>query len=76
MIPEDSLTAKSADEEKRSISNYVTSVHHDPAKGVDGVRREDNVLLAKLGYKSEFKREFSVSPLHDVWSNVLMRHSL
>ncbi|KAI0303990.1 amino acid transporter [Russula brevipes] len=50
----------SADEEKRSISNYVTSVHHDTAKGVDGVRREDNVLLAKLGYRAEFKREFSL----------------
>jgi hypothetical protein len=76
MIPEDLLTAKSADEEKRSISNYVTSTHHDPAMGVDGIRREDNVLLAKLGYRAEFKREFSVSPLHDVWSNVLMRAQL
>jgi hypothetical protein len=25
------------------------------------VRRADDVLLAKLGYKSEFRREFSVS---------------
>jgi hypothetical protein len=25
------------------------------------VHREDNILLGKLGYKSEFKREFSVS---------------
>ena len=26
------------------------------------LRRADDVMLAKLGYKSEFKREFSVSP--------------
>jgi len=50
----------SAEEKKESISNDVTPVHHD-AKGIQGIRRADNVLLAKLGYKSEFRREFSVS---------------
>ena len=50
----------SAEEKKFSISNDVTPVPHD-VKGIEGVRRADNVLLAKLGYRSEFKREFSVS---------------
>jgi hypothetical protein len=50
----------STEEKNFSISNDVTPVHHD-AKGIKGIRREDNILLAKLGYKSEFKREFSVS---------------
>lgn len=50
----------SADEKELSISNDVTPVHHD-VKGIEGIRRADNTLLAKLGYRSEFKREFSVS---------------
>lgn len=50
----------SVEEKKLSISNDVTPVQHD-AEGIQGIRRADNVLLAKLGYKSEFKREFSVS---------------
>ncbi|KAN0126751.1 Amino acid/polyamine transporter I [Russula decolorans] len=49
----------STEEKNFSISNDVTPVHHD-AKGIKGIRREDNILLAKLGYKSEFKREFSL----------------
>lgn len=57
----------SADNEKLSISNDVTSVHHD-VKGTESIRRDDNVLLAKLGYKSEFKREFSVSVFYDLWT--------
>jgi hypothetical protein len=48
-----------ADEEKSSISKDVILVHHDDKK-LDGVRRSDNILLARLGYKSEFRREFSV----------------
>jgi hypothetical protein len=52
----------STEEKKSSISNDVSPVHHDSdLKGVQGIRRADNVLLAKLGYRSEFKREFSVS---------------
>ena len=46
-------------EEKPSSSNDVVSVRNDT--GWENVRRADDVLLAKLGYKSEFKREFSVS---------------
>ena len=57
----------SADKEKLSISNDVTSVQHE-VKGTESTRRADNVLLAKLGYKSEFKREFSVSVLYDLWT--------
>lgn len=55
------------DEEKRSISNEAISVHHD-AKAIESTRRDDNILLAKLGYRSEFRREFSVSLLYDVRS--------
>jgi hypothetical protein len=57
----------SADKEKRSISDDVASVHNG-VKEKEGIRRADNVLLARLGYRSEFKREFSVSVLHEVWS--------
>ncbi|KAI0254804.1 amino acid/polyamine transporter I [Lactifluus subvellereus] len=49
----------SADEEKPTISNDVVLVHHD-YKGSDDPRRGDDILLAKLGYKSEFRREFSL----------------
>ncbi len=54
----------SADEKETSVSNDVTPVLSD-AKDIEGIRREDNALLAKLGYKSEFRREFSVSQLYD-----------
>jgi len=54
----------SAEKEQLSISNEVVSVHHD-VKGTENIRRADNVLLARLGYKSEFKREFSVSVPYD-----------
>jgi amino acid permease (GABA permease) len=46
------------DQEKSSASNDVVSVHKDSMS--DGVRRADDVLLAQLGYKSEFRREFSL----------------
>ena len=46
-------------QEKPPVSNDIVSVHDD--SGTDGVRRQDDILLAKLGYKSEFRREFSVS---------------
>jgi hypothetical protein len=56
------------DEKKpSSVSDEVTPVHHADDKGVESIRRDDNVLLAKLGYRSEFKREFSVSLFHDAW---------
>ena len=48
-----------ATEEKPTVSNDVVSVRNEA--GWDNVRRADDVLLAKLGYKSEFRREFSVS---------------
>ena len=53
----------SAEEKKSSVSNDVTSVHHG-AGDVETTRRADNILLAKLGYRSEFKREFSVSLIY------------
>jgi hypothetical protein len=63
-----------AEDEKKqsSISNDVTPVHHDE-KGVESIRRDDNVLLAKLGYRSEFKREFSVSLFYDHGHLILTR---
>ena len=56
----------SAEEKKSSVSNDVTSVHHGAASAgdVETTRRADNILLAKLGYRSEFKREFSVSLIY------------
>jgi hypothetical protein len=48
-----------ADQEKPTVSNDVVSVRNE--SGLETVRRADDVLLAKLGYKSEFRREFSVS---------------
>jgi hypothetical protein len=52
----------SADEEKPKISNDVVVVHHgDEKAGTNEIRRADDILLARLGYKSEFRREFSVS---------------
>lgn len=47
------------DSEKHPISNVVTSVHHR-VKEKESIRRDDNILLAKLGYRGEFKREFSL----------------
>ncbi|KAH9077072.1 amino acid/polyamine transporter I [Lactarius deliciosus] len=47
-----------SDVEKPSASNDVVSVHNGSESG--SVRREDDLLLAKLGYKSEFRREFSL----------------
>lgn len=44
--------------EKPSASNDVVPAQNDTE--LDGVRRTDDILLAKLGYKSEFKREFSL----------------
>ncbi|KAI0307071.1 amino acid permease-domain-containing protein [Multifurca ochricompacta] len=46
------------EEKKPSISIGVASVHHR-IKELDSIRRADGILLAKLGYKSEFRREFS-----------------
>lgn len=48
------------DEEKPSATNDIVSVRNESASACENVRRADDVLLAKLGYKSEFKREFSL----------------
>jgi hypothetical protein len=50
----------SADEEKPTISNDIVLVHHENKK-TEEIWHADDMLLAKLGYKSEFRREFSVS---------------
>lgn len=39
----------------------TTSIHVVPAQSQDAVKLADDARLAELGYKSEFKREFSVS---------------
>jgi hypothetical protein len=45
-------------EEADIVTESVSVSSQDDAPPV---HREDNILLRKLGYKSEFKREFSVS---------------
>ena len=54
------------DIEKHKFNNTV-NVHAVPVgpteETVEAIRHADDVLLAQLGYKSEFKREFSVSRL-------------
>jgi hypothetical protein len=47
---------------KHKDADIITeSVSVSSQDDVPPVHREDNILLRKLGYKSEFKREFSVS---------------
>ena len=66
-------TVTMSDAEKQSTTDKKGSVevnavlvhrqhHHGPTDESDigALRHADNVLLAKLGYKSEFRREFSV----------------
>lgn len=36
------------------------SISLNSQDGISPVHREDNIILQKLGYKSQFKREFSV----------------
>ncbi len=60
----------SAEDKKLSVSNNVNPVHPD-ARGIEGLRRADNVLLARLGYRSEFKREFSVSLLPSMHGHLI-----
>lgn len=40
----------------QTVDSGVTPDSHN----ISAVRHDDDVLLAQLGYKSEFKREFSV----------------
>ena len=54
---------------EKSGKNVVTTVadgslveKRSPNGSLLSVRHADDALLAELGYKSEFKREFSVSP--------------
>ena len=50
-------------DEKKAVKTS-TETAHEPGYGSDeslnAIRHADDVLLAKLGYKSEFRREFSV----------------
>ena len=54
-------------DEKRAVKTS-TEAAHGPGYGDDeslnAIRHADDELLAKLGYKSEFRREFSVCPIH------------
>ncbi|ETW84091.1 amino acid transporter [Heterobasidion irregulare TC 32-1] len=47
-------------EEKQDASVESAPVHNDLTAEQLGQRHADNALLAELGYKSEFKREFSL----------------
>ena len=56
------------DSSKRSDKSGVDIVIREKGQNSDNestltVRHADNVLLAQLGYKSQFRREFSVSVL-------------
>lgn len=60
--------SSSSESTKSEKQNVVTSTsvavdthtdHHHP--DLSELRHADDALLAQLGYKSEFKREFSVS---------------
>lgn len=56
--------------EKGGIETSVQPVDAGAAHGshdLSTVKHDDDVLLAQLGYKSEFKREFSV------WKAFIMR---
>ena len=50
-------------QEKQSATTITQEAGHHHHESLTEVRHADDVLLAKLGYKSEFKREFSVSLL-------------
>jgi hypothetical protein len=55
------MSTKSEKEATTIQTLNVSGVHG--SHNVGAVRHADDVLLAELGYKSEFKREFSVSRL-------------
>ena len=42
------------------VNSVTVDTHSRRSADDSSVRHADNVLLAKLGYKSEFRREFSV----------------
>lgn len=46
---------------RNSSINEVDLEPRLPDNALSTVQKRDDVLLAKLGYKGEFKREFSVS---------------
>lgn len=52
-------------DEKRTAATSVKQVDggSDDHESLTALRHADDALLAKLGYRSEFKREFSVSLL-------------
>lgn len=47
-------------EKDRTTLNTVEVAQSKDSHDIDSLRRADDVLLAELGYKSEFRREFSV----------------
>ena len=51
-------------DEKQVVKTSVTATdgtRYDDHEGLTALKHADDALLAQLGYKSEFKREFSVS---------------
>ena len=55
------MSSKSKDEIETNVDAVHT--HHDRHRNDDSLRHFDNDRLAELGYKPEFKREFSVRRL-------------
>jgi hypothetical protein len=47
-------------EKEKATVNTVDVSHTSDSHDVNALRHADDVLLAELGYKAEFKREFSV----------------
>jgi hypothetical protein len=60
---EEELSHKGEDDRAVTVVNEVYSLRH-----------EDDVLLAKLGYRSEFRREFSVNHLSTTFSRHTLKH--
>lgn len=50
----------SYEDKKRNAVSVSVPIENDNVKITDSLRSADDALLSKLGYKSEFKREFSV----------------
>lgn len=63
-IPPWQMSFKSEKEGKDATTvNTVDVLAHNDASNITTLRHADDALLAELGYKSEFKREFSVGYL-------------
>ena len=63
-----SPTVTMSDTEKTAAATPTNGAGDETGKALAALKHADDALLAKLGYKSEFKREFSVSPRRSIAS--------